>query len=42
MVTMRRAGFTPGGSLGAGSLLWKAFLGWLKQIFFKQEQRGDS
>jgi len=24
------------GSLGAGSLLWKAFLGWLKQIFVKR------
>ena len=24
------------GSLGAGNLLWKAFLGWLKQIFFKR------
>jgi len=23
-------------SLGAGALLWKAFLGWLKQIFFKR------
>lgn len=30
------------GSLGAGALLWKAFLGWLKQIFFKRERRGDS
>jgi len=29
------------GSLGAGALLWKAFLGWLKQIFFKREKRGD-
>ena len=29
-------------SLGAGALLWKAFLGWLKQIFFKRERRGDS
>ncbi len=29
-------------SLGAGALLWKAFLGWLKQIFFKREKRGDS
>ncbi len=24
------------GSIGAGALLWKAFLGWLKQIFFKR------
>ena len=30
------------GSLGAGALLWKAFLGWLRQIFFKRERRGDS
>lgn len=30
------------GSLGAGALLWKAFLGWLKQIFFKRKRRGDS
>ena len=30
------------GSLSAGTLLWKAFLGWLKQIFFKRQKRGDS
>ena len=30
------------GSLGAGALLWKALLGWLKQIFFRRERRGDS
>jgi carbon monoxide dehydrogenase subunit G len=29
-------------SVSAGALLWKAFLGWLKQIFFKRERRGDS
>ncbi|MBI1990505.1 MAG: SRPBCC family protein [Betaproteobacteria bacterium] len=29
-------------SLGAGALLWKAFLEWLKQFFFKREKRGDS
>jgi carbon monoxide dehydrogenase subunit G len=29
-------------SLNAGALLWKAFLGWLKQVFFKREKRGDS
>ena len=29
-------------SLGAGALLWSAFLGWLRQIFFKQKQKGDS
>ena len=29
-------------SLSAGALLWKAFLGWIKQIFFKRKRRGDS
>ena len=29
-------------SISAGALLWKAFLGWLKQIFSKKERRGDS
>ncbi len=29
-------------SLGAGALLWKAFLGWLKQIFFKREKTDET
>jgi uncharacterized protein len=29
-------------ALSAGAVLWKAFLGWLKQIFFEREKRGDS
>ena len=29
-------------SISAGALLWKAFLGWLKQTFSKRERRGDS
>ena len=27
--------------LGGAAVLWRAFLGWLKQIFFKREQKGD-